>query len=241
MMKVTENILLKSLLTKLIGYVGLCWIMPLTLVSCLGEDVYEGEESYFAIGNVHVIQGKEYYFELDEGSKLYPADTTAVHDYPIVDNQRAFVYFTVLDEPLVGYEYNAVVKHIENILTKDIYSMRSSEEDSIGNDRIDVDDIWLTSDYINIVYKFYHSNNPEKKHMLNLVMKADDSSRFVSDDGYMHLEFRHNAYSDTPLQGGTGIVSFRLDSIRAQMADVKGLCVHVNTLYGGERDFVIEK
>lgn len=220
---------------------GIWLVMLLALASCLDDEGYGGEKLFFAIGNVRVIQANEYYFELDEGSKLYPADTTAIRDYPIVDNQRAFIYFTVLDEPLAGYEYNAAVKHIENILTKDIYPMQPAEEDSIGNDRIDVDDIWLSRDYVNIVYKFYHSNNPEKRHMLNLVVNEQASADATADDGYLHLEFRHNAYQDTPLQGGTGIVSFRLDSIRDRLAGAKGLCIHVQTLYGGERVFVIDK
>lgn len=222
-------------------HAGMWLLLLVALTSCFGDDVYNEEGLYFAIGNVQVIDGKDYYFELDEGSKLYPSDTTAIHDYPIVNNQRAFIYFTLLDESLAGYEYNAVVKHIENILTKDVHRMLPSEQDSIGNDRIDVDEIWLTEDYVNIVYRFYHSNNPEKQHMLNLVINGDDASDVLSEDGYLQLEFRHNAYNDTPLQGGTGIVSFKLDSIRSLLTDAKGLRIHVHTLYGGERDFTIEK
>lgn len=210
----------------------------LALSSCLDNESYGGEELMFAIGNVKIVEGREYFFELDEGSKLYPSDTTAIHNYALVDNQRAFVYFTLLDEALPGYEYNAVLKHVENILTKDIHYMSSEEEDSIGHDRIDVDDVWLTKDYVNIVYKFYHSNNPEKKHMLNLVV---NESSMYPDDGYLHLEFRHNAYNDTPLQGGSGIVSFKLDSVRTQLSSCQGLCIHVHTLYDGDRDFIIER
>ena len=67
--------------------------MPLFLTaavlqSCL--DDWDNKYDTFAIGTVKVIEGKDYYFSLDEGSKLYPSDTTYIHDYAIVDGQRAF-------------------------------------------------------------------------------------------------------------------------------------------------------
>ena len=188
-------------------------VLTVTVSSCLEDDEYEVDELLFAIGNVRIIEGNDYYFELDEGSKLYPGDTTAISNYPLVENQRAFVYFTLLEQALPGYEYNAALKHVENILTKDIHN-------------------------VNIVYRFYHSNNAEKKHMLNLVVNENASA---SDDGFLHLEFRHNAYNDTPLQGGNGIVSFRLDSIRDQLDKYEGLCIRAYTLYQGENDFFVKK
>ena len=165
---------------------GLMTVVP-CLQSCLDDDTYDGENLLFAVGTVKVIEGQDYYFELDEGSLLYPTDTTAIHGYAVTDDQRAFVYFTPLDEKLSGYEYNAKLEHIENILTKDIYRMPADKADSIGHDRIDVDDIWLTEGHLNIVYKLYHGNNPEKQHMLNLVI---DESLEPATDGYLHLHFR---------------------------------------------------
>ena len=143
----------------------------------------------------------------------------------------------IVEDELPGYDYNAKLEHIENILTKDIYRMPPDKADSIGNDRIDVDNIWLTQNHVNIVYKFYHSNDMNKKHMLNLVI---DERQDVADDGYLHLSFRHNAYNDTPLQGGTGIVSFKLDNVRDQLASYKGLCIEVNPLYGEVKDFIVD-
>ena len=216
------------------------WIVlgMFSLQSCLDDASYTGENLLFAIGTIRVVEAQDYYFELDEGSLLYPGDTAAVHNYPIKDNQRAFVYFSLLEETLPGYDYNAKIEHIEDILTKDIFCVAPEDLDSIGNDRIDVDNIWLSRDHVNIVYKFYHSNNPEKKHMLNLIANENAES---PDDGYLHLEFRHNAYNDTPLQGGTGIVSFKLDNIRRQLEESKGLRIRVNTLYDGARTFTVEK
>ena len=95
----------------------LLFLTAIVLQSCL-DDWDDKYDTLFAVGTVKVIEGKDYYFSLDEGSKLYPSDTTYVHDYAVTDGQRAFIYFRELEEKLPGYEYNAQIKHIENILTK---------------------------------------------------------------------------------------------------------------------------
>lgn len=226
---------LKNLM-KAGGWMACVVASMLALQSCLDDDDYGNENLLFSIGTVKVMEGQDYYVELDDGSSLYPSDTTAIHGYAVKDEQRAFVYFSLLEEELPGYEYNAKLEHIEDILTKDIYRMPPDKADSIGNDRIDVENVWLTQNHINIVYKFYHSNDMDKKHMLNLVI---DEGRDVADDGYLHLSFRHNAYNDTPLQGGSGIVSFKLDAVRDQLPSYKGLRIEVNPLYGGVKDFTV--
>ena len=48
--------------------------------------------------------------------------------------------------------------------------MPAEKADSIGDDNINATDLWITGEYLNIKYQFYHSNNEDKKHMLNLVI-----------------------------------------------------------------------
>lgn len=206
--------------------------MPM-LQSCL-DDWDNDYDTLFAIGTVKVIEGKDYYFALDEGSKLYPGDTTYVRNYALVDGQRAFVYFSELKEPVTGYDYNAQIKHIENILTKDIYFMPAEKNDSIGDDRINATDFWITGDYLNIKYQFYHSNDTEKKHMLNLVVNEASTGEGDKAD-YVNLELRHNAFNDNQISLGTGLVSFKLDNIADLLAGKKGLNIRVKSLYDGER------
>lgn len=203
------------------------------LQSCL-DDWNNDYNTLFAIGTVEVIEGKDYYFALDEGSKLYPSDTSYVHNYAVVDGQRAFIYFSKLDEKLPGYDYNAQINHIENILTKDIYFMPAEKADSIGDDRINATDFWITGDYLNIKYQFYHSNNEEKKHMLNLVVNEASTGENDKPD-YVNLEFRHNAYNDSQQQLGTGLASFKLHNIGGLLEGKKGLSIRVKSLYDGER------
>ena len=64
----------------------LLFLTAAVLQSCL--DDWDDKNALFAVGTVKVIEGKDYYFSLDEGSKLYPSDTTYVHNYAVIDGQR---------------------------------------------------------------------------------------------------------------------------------------------------------
>lgn len=229
---------MKKLRTTFIAFILLFTATPM-LQSCLDNDWDNQYPSLFAIGTIKVIEGNDYYFTLDEGSKLYPGDTTALYNYAVVDGQRAFVYFDELDEKKEGYEYNAQIKHIENILTKDIYSMPADKADSIGDDRINIiEPLWITGDFLNIKYQLYHSNNEEKLHMLNLVINEETTGEDDKPD-YLNLEFRHNAYNDDPVILGTGLASFKLDNIADLLKSKKGLNIRVNSIYDGVKYITI--
>lgn len=215
----------------------LCMVVPL-LQSCL-DDWDDDDRSSLTIGTVRIIDGKDYYFALDEGTRMYPSDTTQINNYALVEGQRAFVYFNLLDEKADGYDYNAKINHVENILTKDIYFMPAEKADSIGDDRINITNMWITDNYLNIQYQLYHSGNADKKHMLNLIVnEASDGAN--DKEGYITLEFRQNAYDDEPSKPGQGLVSFKLDKIAGLLPGKTGLNIRVRSLYDGERYMTID-
>lgn len=211
--------------------------MPL-LQSCL--DDWDGDDRpLLTIGTVRIIEGNDYFFALDDGTKMYPGDTSYVHNYTLIEGQRAFISFYPIEEKINGYEHNAQIHHIENILTKDIYSMPAEKADSIGDDRINITNLWISGNYLNIQYQLYHSNNPDKKHMLNLVInEASDGKN--DKEGYLTLEFRQNAYDDPPRTLGSGLVSFKLDNIAGLTEGKEGLNIRFNSLYDGKRYFTID-
>ena len=67
----------------------LLFLTAIVLQSCL-DDWDDKYDTLFAVGTVKVIEGKDYYFSLDEGSKLYPSDTTYVHDYAVIRRPEGF-------------------------------------------------------------------------------------------------------------------------------------------------------
>lgn len=215
---------------KFVPILCLFIIYPM-LNSCMHN--WEAEQNLlFAIGTIKVIEKQDYYIDLDEGSKLYPSDTTSIQNYQIIPGQRVFVYFTPLTEVISGYDYNAKIMQIENILTKDIYLMPSEKSDSIGNDPVNIVETWISKGYLNIKYQFYCSNNPKKKHMLNLVVNNEMLSENTTSNNLL-LEFRHNAYNDSVLVPQAGIVSFKLDNISNYLNNKKHINIMVKSLYDG--------
>lgn len=222
---------------KLISYLSVFLLMLATcttLYSCLDLDDDNDNNTAFSIGTIKIIQGRDYYFALDSGEKMYPSDTTRVHNYPLVDGQRVFIYFRPLDQKISGYDYNVQLYQLNNILTKNIIPLTAATADSIGDDRINATNMWITDRFLNIEYQIYSSDNPTKKHMLNLVINKTKGNSSDNAD-YIDLELRHNAFNDSGILLSWGVVSFRLDEIANQLPGKKGLKVRFNSIYDGER------
>lgn len=215
----------------------------LTLIPALQSCLDDNDSNYpsLAITTIRTLEGVEhgYYFGLDDNSKLYPGDTTAIHNYAVTDGQRAFVYFNFLDEPKTGYDYNVKVEQIIDILTKDIIDLTEENAEDIGDNKINATNLWITQGYLNIEFKYFGTNNPDKKHFLNLVRNTLITEQ-NGEEGYISLEFRHNIKGDSPDDPNEGYVSFKLDKIAEEMKDAKGLIVRVKTLYDGERFYKID-
>ena len=169
-------------------------IIPM-LQSCLNDDD-ENRGTRFTIGTIEVIGEKEYFFNLDDGDKMYPSDTTYIHNYTVENNQRVFIHFLPLEEDIPGYDYNVKLIQLENILTKDIIPLTEETADSIGNDRINATSLWITGNYLNIEHQFFHSNNPDKKHMLNLVINETAETPDPEEDTDDREKEREDHYRD---------------------------------------------
>lgn len=216
---------------KTLGIASLfaCLMVP-ALQSCLDDD--DKKYSQLTIGTIEVIEGKDYYFSLDAGGKMYPGDTTQINNYPLKSGQRTFVYFDLLDEKVPGYDYNAIIYRIENILTKDIVRVPSEEsEKNVGNDRINITNLWITGDYLNIQYQFFYDDASDKKHLLNVIF--NEQPDMINEGEYLALEFRHNAFSEKENKLGSGLASFKLKKVKKLLEGKKGISIRYNSLYEG--------
>lgn len=226
---------MKKLRFYLVAFMLAFLLMPL-LQSCVDND--NKLSSLFTIGTLKIIEGNEYFFNLDEGDKMYPSDTSYIHNYTLIDGQRVFIHFLPLEEDVPGYEYNVKLIQLQNILTKDIIPLTEETADSIGNDRVNISTPWISGNYLNIEYQYYHSNNEAKRHMLNLVMNETPDAP-APEEGYINLEFRHNAYDDEQRTTGWGIISFKLEEITDQLQGKDGLKILVNSIYDGKRTYTV--
>lgn len=223
---------------KSFGIASLFTLLTLPfLQSCLDDD--DKKYSQLTIGTIEVIEGQDYYFSLDAGGKMYPGDTTQINNYPLKSGQRTFIYFDLLDEKVPGYDYNAIIYRIENILTKDILRVPTDEsEENLGNDRINITNIWISDNYLNIQYQLFYDDTSNTKHLLNLVLNEQHSAD--DEEEYLTLEFRHNAYKEKENRLGSGLVSFKLEKIDELLQNKKGINIRYNSLYEGIKNKSIE-
>lgn len=231
---------------QLIALVALLSITPI-FQSCLNTDSDEDmivtcpDSGLFSMGTVKIPDAnmpRDFYFALDNGAKLFPGDTTLVKNYIAIDNQRVFVGYLRMEGLISGFDVNGRIFSLENILTKDIIALTKENADSIGNDDINLTTRILNEDFLTLEYQYFGSGDKNKKHMLNLVENLTDTKD--SDQEYVCLEFRHNAYDDPPLKAGPGVVSFKLENIREQMKGKKGLKIRVKTIYDGVQDYKVD-
>lgn len=228
---------------KFIAALAIALTLVPFLQSCLDDD--DTEYPWLAMSTIKTLEGvgQGYYFGLDDGSKMYPGDTAAIHNYTPIDGQRAFIYFNYLDESKVGYDHNVQVEQIINILTKDIIELNAENAQAIGDNKINATSAWIAQNYLNIEYQYMGTGNIDKKHFLNLVVNTLATGK--DEEGYISLEFRHNAEGDAPERIREGYVSFKLGMIEEQMKEAKGLKIRVNSIYDGVKfrkvDFEKEK
>ncbi|GEM_PF-3140751 len=173
----------------------------------------------------------EFYFLIDGGKKMYADISMYKYNYDFKDGQRAFVYVKLLSEEIPGYDYNAEVVYIENILTKNVIDMDEETVDSIGNDKINIIKAWYGGGHININFQFKGTTNPRELHMVNLV--RNQMEEIQEENEYLILEFRHNAYDDYQINALQGIASFRPPFGTDAAKQYKGVKIKTHTINEG--------
>ena len=233
---------------KFIAFIFAIMTTTLILQSCLDDN--DGPADLLVISTINKISqdSKYFYFTLDNGKKMYPNNGQEWNSAEFAEGQRAFVIFNELETPVNGYDYNVLVKQINEILTKDIVEMDDDEntEEKIGDDKINTTDMRINKDnkYLTIEFQYYGTHSADKKHFLNLVIPKAEAAPTTEDgsgkDEYINLEFRHNSEGDYPQTLGEGYVSFKLDKIKDRMEGKKGLRIRVNTLYSGIKTYEVK-
>ena len=191
----------------------------LFLLSCDENSSSLGE---FRINIATIVPGGEnaYSLLLDNGERLWPA-ATAMTYHPSY-NQRVFLNYTILSGAQNGYDRYIKINDIWNILTKQIIELNAQNADSIGNDPVKANAVWIGGDYLNVSFMFNYGG--VKPHAINLV-KKELPSESLSD--VIDLEFRHNSYNSQRAKFYEGFVCFDLKPLRDENSDSVKLSVRV--------------
>ena len=164
---------------------------------------------------------------LDNGKRLWPAASAT--RYAPTPGQRVFLNYTILSEEMTGYDHYVRVNDMWNILTKKAIELNAQNADSIGNDPVKANAMWVGGDYLNVSFMFNYGGM--QPHAINLVHNQLEPG---SDSKTINLEFRHNAYYSHSSKLYEGFVCFDLRPLRVENADSVKLSIKVKEWTGNK-------
>ncbi|MDI9604429.1 MAG: NigD-like protein [Bacteroidota bacterium] len=211
---------------KKINWVIASLLMGILLVSLSCDDKSRSLGS-FGIDIATVVSEGDDAFSLllDNGKHLWPA-ATAIR-YTPTHGQRVFLNYTILSEKMGGYDHYVRVNDMWNILTKKAIELNVQNEDSIGNDPVKANAMWVGGDYLNVSFMFNYGGM--RPHAINLV---ENQLVSVAKPGVVGLEFRHNSYRSPSQKLYEGFVCFDLKPLRVEGADSVKLSIKVKEWTG---------
>lgn len=198
-------------------------IILVLFASCNDSEDDTALKQYIDIATVeNPTQDTRFVFVLDDTTKI-KTSSSLISYYRPKNGQRIIANYSLLTETpdSLGFSYKAQLNDVYEILTKGIFNITPATQDSIGNDYINIDQMWIGSHFLNVEFVYLGNS---KTHFINLV--SDNSKTYT--DGKVHLEFRHNANGDYPMYSKRGIVSFDLKSLESGSSGQAQLVIHVN-------------
>lgn len=203
------------------------------LHSC-DDDGYSLGDYVVRMATVKVVSGNSYYLEADNGKTLWPA-ASAIPWYKPLDGQRVIANYTLLYDNFEGYDHGVKVNFLSNVLTKAVEELTEANEEEIGDDAVDITDMWVGGKYLNVEFLINLPMN--NKHRVSLVKNTLVEA---PDDGYIHLEYRYNDQDDVTGYWKRSMVSFNLGEYAEEnaSAEYQGIKIRINSAVNGERILV---
>ncbi len=181
--------------------------------SCEDNDGYSLGDFWVDIATVETDDNSSaYWFILDDGTTLWPAASDI--QYLPKQGQRIILNYSILSDQKNEFDHYIKINYIWDILTKKTIVLTATNADSIGNDPVKINDMWIGNHYLNVDFLFNYGGI--RPHAINLV---ENSLIPDPQDGKIHLEFRHNAYGSTNNRLYNGLVCFDLKPYQNSSTD----------------------
>lgn len=198
----------------------------------------EKDDNYYSLGDIWISLGmiekttdNSFVIHIDNGDTLVPVSNNVPY-FTFEDSQRIMVNYTILDE--VGQSTNKFwvkINNLYDVLLKDIIVLTETNSDSIGNNPVNIDDIWISKNYLNIEFRYLGG---EKTHFINLVRQPGNITDLAQP---IELELRHNDQNDTQDYNLVGFVTFNLNEIKNPELDSVAFKVKSTDFKGNEHTF----
>lgn len=192
-------------------------LTPLILIvflffSCSKDDDYSLNKFWVSAATITTGDVKPYLIVTDNGDKLFPSSSNIRYFQP-VNGQRVWVSYTILKDEGTAFDYYVKVNDVREILTKEIVTLTNSNKDSIGDDPVEIENVWFSGDFLTIGFVY---GGGGAIHFVNLVRNVEDA---FTESGLPILEFRHNRNNDRFNNAMRGWVSFDLSELKLPNRD----------------------
>lgn len=213
---------------RILAYVTLLIIILSSSFACNDNDGYSLGDFRISVATVVPEGGLTYSLLLDNGAKLWPSNTDVLYR-PSNKEQRVFVNYTILSGEMGDYDHYIKVNDIWNILTKPVIELNKQNADSIGNDNVRVNDLWIGNGYLNTAFSFNFSG--ERPHAINMVQ-----NKMIGDEdaGVLELELRHNSFNSMSTALFDGFACFDLKPFREEGKDSIPITIKVKDWKGNK-------
>ena len=206
----------------------------ITLGSCAQqEDYYSLNDIWLSLGIMDTNNplGYDYVLYCDNGDTLLPA-VNSVPYFEAKDSQRVLINYTILDE--VGTstkKFYVKINNLQDVLFKDVIEMNATNADSLGQDSITINKLWVVKDLMNVEFTYLGGI---ERHYINMAYSLNENGTL---DQPVQLEFRHNANNDAATILLSGIVTFRLNKLQVPGQDSVNFVVRSTGLLDGDQSF----
>lgn len=189
-------------------------------------------EVYFSVLGMLEKTDENIFIDSDDGKKILI--NNEIKSY-LEDGDRIVAIFTKVEEELpAGVELIVNIIDIDTVLFKNIIELTPENSDSLGNDPVRIDDLWIAKDFMNINFSFVGGNT---SHLINLALVNDST-----DSDTVSLELRHNDNDDTGIYNLGSFVSYDLTKVKSEAADSVILKITAQDFYNKDfEDYITYK
>lgn len=217
---------IRNLVYMVVSIIGIT-----TFYACGNDDSGSNTTVLVGMATVEKLpQNDVPYLVQDNGSKMWVVQSLVPYRN-LKSGERIFGSFTLLQPGNDGFNYNVRLNDYTMVVVQDVIDLNVDNVDSIGNNRVQIRDIWPAADYLNV--RFMLNYPGQNRPIINLVFNQMIPLEY---DGYAHLEIRYNNNGNQS-RLVPGLVSFNLGEYGPSNATLKGLKVLVNPLEGGEKTY----
>lgn len=195
---------------KFLFALSIALFFGVSFTSCFDDDQESTPIRYLEMGivkigtsdEVRVFTDSEWLLELDS----YPMN------FDFEEDQRVMIQYSVSEQNKEDAEYDYLVDvySVQEVRLKDVIELNEENRDTIGEDQIYINEVWVSGDFLNIDFQFYGDG---EVHYINLVKDPDEQTDDVSK---VYLQVRHDARDDEMVDIYRGIMSFRLEPLQVE-------------------------